>query len=107
MARRSHSTVPVQVTELLVDWSNGDKAALEQLIPIVYDELHRIASNYMWRERTGHTLQASALVNEALIRLIEHPVSFQNRAHFFGVAARLMRQVLVDHARSQQAQKRE
>ena len=105
--RWRHSAVSVQVTQLLIDWGNGDKEALEQLIPMVYDELHRIARNYMWRERTGHTLQASALVNEALIRLIEHPVLCENRAHFYGIAARLMRQVLVDHARSQQAQKRE
>jgi RNA polymerase sigma-70 factor, ECF subfamily len=89
-----------EVTELLVAWGNGDEAALEQLAPLIHTELHRLAHLYMSRERTGHTLQTSALINEAYLRLIDWKTArFQNRAHFFGVAAQLMRRILVDVAR--------
>ena len=95
------------VTALLQEWSRGDRGALEQLTPIVYEELRRIAAGYMRHERPGHTLQPTALVNEAYVRLIgQKRVSWQNRAHFFGIAAELMRRVLIDHARRRQADKR-
>jgi RNA polymerase sigma factor (TIGR02999 family) len=98
---------PREVTRLLIDWSNGDRAALDQLIPVVYEELRRLASRYMRREKQGHSLQTSALVNEAYLRLVdEKNVKWQDRAHFFGVAARLMRRILVDHARSRSRAKR-
>ena len=97
---------PEEVTQHLLDWGNGDQAALERLTPFVYEELHRLARAYMRRERAGHTLQATALINEAYLRLIDQSVTWQNRAHFLGVAARLMRQILVDHARAQAAVKR-
>ena len=98
---------PEGVTQLLVDWSNGDQAALDKLMPVVYDELRRLASNYLRRERPGHTLQPTALVNEAYLRLVDQrKARWQNRAQFFGVAAQLMRRILVDHARVRQAQKR-
>lgn len=91
---------PHEVTQLLIDWSQGDRAALDRLMPLVYDELRRLAHHYMSRERPGHTLQTTALVNEVYLRLVDQKsVSWQNRAHFFGIAARLMRQILVDHAR--------
>jgi RNA polymerase sigma factor (TIGR02999 family) len=96
-----------QVTALLQEWSRGDREALEKLTPLVYDELRKIAAGYMREERPGHTLQATALVNEAYLRLIgQKRVSWQNRAHFFGIAAQLMRRVLIDHARRRQAAKR-
>ena len=99
--------VPQDVTRLLVEWSNGDQAALEELMPLVYEELRRLAGRYMRRENQGHTLQTSALVNEAYLRLIDQKkVHWQNRAHFFGVAAQLMRRILVDHARSRARAKR-
>jgi RNA polymerase sigma-70 factor, ECF subfamily len=89
-----------EVTELLQAWSAGDREALERLSPIVHAELHRIAKRYMGRERAGHTLQTTALVNEAYVRLIDWKnVRWQNRAHFFGVSAKLMRRILVDFAR--------
>lgn len=89
-----------EVTQLLQKWSGGDYAALEELTPVIYAELHRIAKNYMRRERDGHTLQTSALVNEAYIRLIDwKSAKWENRAHFFGVSANLMRRILVDFAR--------
>jgi RNA polymerase sigma-70 factor, ECF subfamily len=89
-----------EVTELLRAWSAGDRNALERLTPIVHAELHRIARRYISRERPGHTLQATALVNEAYVRLIDWKnVRWQNRAHFFGVSAQLMRRILVDFAR--------
>lgn len=92
-----------EVTQLLIAWNNGDEAALEQLIPLVQAELHRLARLYMARERAGHPLQPTALVNEAYIRLIEwQNVEWQNRAHFFGVSAQLMRRILVDLARKRQ-----
>ena len=88
------------VTELLTKWSAGDAAALEELTPLIYAELHRIAKSYMRRERDGHTLQTSALVNEAYVRLIDWKTAkWENRAHFFGVSANLMRRILVDFAR--------
>jgi RNA polymerase sigma-70 factor, ECF subfamily len=91
---------PQQVTQLLVAWSGGDQAALEELTPLVHGELRRLAHHYISRERPGHTLQTSALVNEAYLRLVEQKeVDWQCRAHFYGIAARLMRQVLVDYAR--------
>jgi RNA polymerase sigma-70 factor (ECF subfamily) len=95
------------ITRLLVDWSNGDQAALDKLLPLVNDELRRLARRYMRRESPGHTLQTSALINEAFLRLIDQQrVRWQNRAHFFGVAAQLMRRVLIDHARSHRYAKR-
>jgi RNA polymerase sigma-70 factor (ECF subfamily) len=98
---------PTEVSRLLVDWGNGDQAALDELIPLVYDELRRLAGRYMRRESQGHTLQTSALVNEAYLRLVDQrSVQWQNRAHFFGVAAQLMRRILVDHARSRLRAKR-
>jgi len=89
-----------EVTELLQKWSGGDADALEQLTPVIYSELHRIAKRYMSRERDGHTLQTTALVNEAYMRLIDWKTAkWENRAHFFGVSAQLMRRILVDFAR--------
>ncbi len=96
-----------QVTRLLVDWRNGDQGALEQLIPLVHEELRRVARRHMAHERAGHTLQATALVNEAYVRLIDiRQVNWQDRAHFFAMSSRLMRRVLVDFARSKGYQKR-
>jgi RNA polymerase sigma factor (TIGR02999 family) len=98
---------PQQVTQLLNDWSSGDQAARDRLMPLVYDELHRLAHQHMKRESKGHTLQTSALVNEAFLKLVDQKnVRWQNRAHFFGIAAQLMRRILVDHARSRQTAKR-
>src|SRR5215213_3679340 len=89
-----------EVTELLQKWSEGDASALEQLTPVIYSELHRIAKRYMSRERENHTLQTTALVNEAYMRLIDWKTArWENRAHFFGVSAQLMRRILVDFAR--------
>ncbi len=95
-----------EVTQLLAKLSNGDRTALDELLPLVYDELRRLADRYLRRERSDHTLQATALVNEAYLRLVDQNVPWQNRAHFFGVAAEMMRRILVDHARGHQAQKR-
>jgi RNA polymerase sigma-70 factor, ECF subfamily len=101
------STPSHEVTQLLFAWRNGDRAALDKLTPLVYAELRRLASHYLRRERKDHTLQGTALVHEAYIKLIGHSEpEWQNRAHFFGVAARLMRQILVDHARRRRAAKR-
>ena len=98
---------PEGITQLLVDWSNGDQKALDKLMPLVYSELRRQAGNYLRRERPGHTLQPTALVNEAYLKLIDQKnAKWQNRAQFFGVAAQLMRRILVDHARQHQAAKR-
>jgi RNA polymerase sigma factor (TIGR02999 family) len=98
---------PTDVTRLLIDWGNGDQAALDELMPLVYEELRRLAGRYMRREGQGHTLQTSALVNEAYLRLMDQEkVQWQNRAHFFGVASQLMRRILVDHARSRLRAKR-
>src|SRR5215510_12820184 len=91
------SEQPENVTQLLLGWGNGDKEALDQLMPIVYDELRRQAARYLRRERAGHTLQTTALINEAYIRLVDQKrVHWQNRAHFFGIAAKMMRRILVD-----------
>jgi RNA polymerase sigma factor (TIGR02999 family) len=96
-----------QVTTLLVRWREGDREALEQLMPLVYDELRRLASHYLRQERSDHTLQSTALVHEAYLRLAgQNPPQWQNRAHFFGIAARIMRQILVEHARGRGAAKR-
>jgi len=96
-----------EVTQLLMAWSDGDQSALEKLTPLVHAELHRLAKRYMALEGQGHTLQATALVNEAYLRLIDWKnVRWQNRAHFFGVSANLMRHILVDYARSRNYKKR-
>ena len=98
---------PQNVTQLLIGWSKGDKEALDTLVPLVYDELRRQASRYLRRERVGHTLQTTALIHEAYLRLIDQKnVHWQNRAHFFGIAAQLMRRILVDHARTKKRAKR-
>jgi RNA polymerase sigma-70 factor (ECF subfamily) len=95
------------ITQLLSAWSEGDKAALDALIPVVYDELRRQASRYLRRERPGHTLQTTALINEAYLRLFDQrAMKWQNRAQFFGIAAQLMRRILVDHARAKHRAKR-
>ncbi len=92
--------LPSQVTQLLINWSNGDKAALDQLIPLVHAELRRLARRYMARQSPGHTLQTSALINEAYLRLVDQQsVQWQDRAHFFAVSAQIMRSILIDHAR--------
>lgn len=91
---------PQEMTRLLAAWSDGDKSALDRLFPLVEAELHRLAHHYMNRERPDHTLQTTALVNEAYLRLIDQrDVQWQNRAHFFGIAAQIMRRILIDHAR--------
>jgi RNA polymerase sigma-70 factor (ECF subfamily) len=96
-----------EVTELLLDWGKGDQAALDKLVPVVYQELRRLASYYMRRERPGHTLQTSALVNEAYMRLVDYKkMQWESRAHFFAVAAQAMRRILVDHARKRHFAKR-
>lgn len=98
---------PGDVTQLLVDYSNGKREALDVLTPLVYGELRNLAARYLRRERSGHTLQSTALVHEAYLRLIDqNQVRWQNRAHFFGVAAQMIRRILVDHARTRHAQKR-
>ena len=95
------------VTQLLMKWSEGDETALEQLMPLVYSELRRLASNYLRRERQNHTLQPTALVNEAYLKLVDQrKPRWQNRAQFYGVAAQMMRRILVDHARQNKAVKR-
>ena len=95
------------VTDLLIDWGNGDQAALNQLMPLVYDELRRLASRYLRQERPGHTLQTTALVHEAYLKLVDQKNNnFQNRVQFFAVAAQVMRHILVDFARSRRAFKR-
>jgi RNA polymerase sigma-70 factor (ECF subfamily) len=88
-----------EVTQLLNAWSDGDRSALDKLLPLVEGELHRLAHRYMSHEREGHTLQTTALVNEAYLKLIDQKVEWQNRAHFFGIAAQIMRRILIDHAR--------
>jgi RNA polymerase sigma factor (TIGR02999 family) len=95
------------ITQLLERWSQGDEEALDQLMPLVYDELHRLAGAYLRSERREHTLQPTALVNEAYLKLVrQRNIQWQNRAQFFGVAAQLMRRILVDHARANYAEKR-
>jgi len=96
-----------EITRLLVDWSKGDQNALEKLTPIVYEELRRLAGRYLRQERYGHTLQSTALVHEAYLKLVgQHSIHWQNRAQFFGVAAQLIRRILVDYARNRHAAKR-
>ncbi len=99
--------VSSKITELLVDWRNGRSNAFDQLFALVYDELRSLASGYMRRERPDHTLQTTALVNEAYLKLVGHKDSLmENRLHFFAIAAKVMRQILIDHARSRQFEKR-
>jgi RNA polymerase sigma-70 factor (ECF subfamily) len=103
-ARAGHMTTPSpsqqEVTQLLADWSDGDEGALDKLIPLVQPELHRLAHHYMRRERTGHTLQTTALLNEAYLQLVDDSTrNWQNRTHFIAGAAQLMRRIMVDHAR--------
>lgn len=99
-----------EVTQLLAAWSQGDRRALETLLPLVYSELHRLADRYMRNEAAGHTLQSTALVNEAYLRMVDasgsSQIEWQNRAHFFGVAASVIRNLLVDHARARRTEKR-
>ncbi|HKR14674.1 MAG TPA: sigma-70 family RNA polymerase sigma factor [Pyrinomonadaceae bacterium] len=96
-----------QITELLAEWSGGNQAALDELYPLVYDELHKLARRYMSRERKGHTLQTTALINEAYVRLVDQRnVQWANRSHFFAISAQIMRRILIDHARRHQYAKR-
>ena len=98
---------PGEVTQLLVDWTGGNKAALDQLMPLVYKELRRLARHYLRKERHNHTLQSAALVNEAYVRLVDYSnLRWQDRAQFFGLAAQLMRRILIDHARKHHFAKR-
>jgi RNA polymerase sigma-70 factor (ECF subfamily) len=98
---------PQEITQLLINWSQGDKVALDQLVPLVYPELRLLAKRYMGREAPEHTLQTSALINEAYLKLVDQKnVKWQNRAHFFAVAAQVMRHILVDHARTRNYAKR-
>jgi RNA polymerase sigma-70 factor, ECF subfamily len=98
---------PNEITERLIAWGAGDRAALDQLLPVVYQELRRMASNYLRQENPGHTLQPTALVHEAWLRLIDQArVDWRNRAQFFGVAAQMMRRILVDHAKAKHREKR-
>lgn len=94
------------VTQLLQDWSAGESGALDRLTPLVYDQLQKLARQYMRRERKGHTLQATAIVHEAYFRLVDMQVPWEDRAHFFAVASRLMRRILVDHSKQRRASKR-
>lgn len=95
-----------QVTQLLVDWRKGNQQALNDLLPLVHDSMRQLASKYMRGEQAGHTLQATALVNEAFLRLVDADVTWQNRAHFLAVAAQTMRRILIDHAKSKRREKR-
>jgi RNA polymerase sigma-70 factor (ECF subfamily) len=89
-----------EITQLLAEWSDGNQSALDELYPLVYDELHRLARRYMNRERKGHTLQTTALINEAYVRLVDQKnVHWANRSHFFAISAQIMRRILIDHAR--------
>ena len=104
---RMPPTQPSHVTRLLIDWQGGDKAALDDLMPLVYHELRKLAAGYLRAERQDHTLQPTALIHEAYLRMVDQDLpEWQSRAHFYGVAARLMRQILVDHARTRGASKR-
>ena len=98
--------VPANFTQLLTDWRSGEPHALDRLTPLVYEELRKLARNYMRAERGSHTLQATAVVHEAFLRLVQANVALQDRAHFFALASRLMRHVLVDHAKSRSRAKR-
>ena len=96
-----------QITQLLAEWSDGNQSALDELYPLVYEELHRLARRYMSRERKGHTLQTTALINEAYVRLVDQRnVRWANRSHFFAISAQIMRRILIDHARRQAYAKR-
>jgi RNA polymerase sigma-70 factor (ECF subfamily) len=98
---------PHEVTRLLYECSNGNQSALEDLMPLVYEELHRLAHQLLRREKAGHVFQTSALINEAYLRLVDQPqIHWENRTHFFGIAARLMRRILVDEARKRNSAKR-
>ncbi|HYY57521.1 MAG TPA: sigma-70 family RNA polymerase sigma factor [Pyrinomonadaceae bacterium] len=97
---------PSDITQLLIASSRGDGEALNELLPLVYNELRRLANHYLHRERPDHTLQPTALVHEAYMRLVDQDVAWQNRAHFFGIAAEMMRRILIDHARGVRAAKR-
>jgi RNA polymerase sigma-70 factor (ECF subfamily) len=101
------SEPPSEITELLIDWNNGNSSALEKLLPLVEKELHRLAHSYMRRESPNHMLQTTALVNEAYLKLIDQKKTrWQSRAHFFGIAAQIMRRILLNYARDQRRQKR-
>jgi RNA polymerase sigma factor (TIGR02999 family) len=96
-----------EITELLAEWRDGNQSALDELYPLVYNELHRLARRYMSRERRGHTLQTTALINEAYVRLVDQKnVQWANRSHFFAISAQIMRRILIDHARRHQYAKR-
>ncbi len=95
-----------RITQLLIRWQNGDPDALEEAVPYLHEELQRLAGYFMNRERAGHTLQSTALVNEAYMRLVDIDLKIENRAHFLALAAKIMRRILVDHARGRQRQKR-
>lgn len=97
---------PREITQLLHDWSKGDETALNELMPIVYDQLHRMANQYMRSQPSGHTLQPTALIHEAYVKLAGSNQEWKNRAHFFGVASRAMRHILVDHVRNRRSLKR-
>jgi len=99
-------SLPGEVTQLLIKWNQGDQAALDELIPIVYAELKRLARRYMGKERVDHTLQTSALINEAYLKLVDQSIPWQDRRHFFAVSAQIMRHILIDHARSHHYAKR-
>lgn len=94
------------ITQLLAEWRDGNQSALDELYPLVYDELHRLARRYMSREKKGHTLQTTALINEAYVRLVGQKVNWANRSHFFAISAQIMRRILIDHARRQAYLKR-
>jgi len=103
----SPSSPPHEITQLLAEWSEGNQAALDQLYPLVYNELRRLAHGYLRRERKGHTLQTTALINEAYLRLVDQKnVHWANRSHFFGISAKIMRRILIDHARRHDYAKR-
>jgi RNA polymerase sigma factor (TIGR02999 family) len=106
MSANSSNSTP-DVTRLLIEWTGGSQHAMEELLPLVYDELRRLAGSYLRRERSDHTLQSTALVHEAYLRMVDQrSVTWQGRAHFFGIAAQMMRRILVDHARGRDAAKR-
>ncbi|HUE83941.1 MAG TPA: sigma-70 family RNA polymerase sigma factor [Pyrinomonadaceae bacterium] len=107
MKRNAAPVQPPEITQLLEEWSNGNQAALDKLYPLVYEELRRLAHRYMRRERKDHTLQTTALINEAYLRLIDQKnVHWENRAHFFSISAKIMRRILIDYARRYQYAKR-
>src|SRR5207237_199655 len=101
------SSLPHEITQLLAEWSEGNQAALDKLYPLVYNELRRLAHGYLRRERKGHTLQTTALINEAYLRLVDQKrVHWANRSHFFAISAQIMRRILIDHARRYDSAKR-